>query len=105
MEHKEYNKFEDAQRRIKRIKGFYYHLIVFVIFNGVLLISKDSMANALFGDEALLYPQAMNWIYWNIGVWLFILVAQGIYVFGNAPVFIRKWEDRQIKKYMNDNPN
>jgi hypothetical protein len=103
MKDKEFEKIGHAQRRIKLIKGFYYHLIVFVIFNGVLLISKDSMAKALFGNEALVHPKAMDWIYWNIIIWLFGLVIHGLFVFDKAPKFVKKWEEQQIKKHLNEN--
>lgn len=105
MENKEYKKFEKAKRRIDRIKSFYFHLIVFVVFNAILLLSKDSMAIALFGKGAIVHPKAMNWIEWNIYIWGAGLLVHAIFVFGRVPFFIKKWEERQIKKYMNKDTN
>lgn len=103
MENKEYTKFKKAQRRIMQIKSFYNHLIVFVIINAVLLLSKDRIAIALFGEEALVHPDAMNWIEWNIYIWGVGLLIHALFVFGRVPFFIKKWEERQIKKYMSEN--
>jgi hypothetical protein len=105
MENKEYKKFEKAQRRIARIKSFYNHLIVFVVFNAILLFLKDEMAIALFGEEALVHPEAMNWIEWNIYIWGAGLLIHALFVFGRVPFFVKKWEKRQIKKYMNKDTN
>lgn len=100
MENKDYKKFEKAQKRIVQIKGFYNHMAVFIIINAVLLLSKEKMAIALFGEEALVHPNAMNWIEWNIYIWGAGLLIHGLFVFGRVPFFVKKWEERQIKKYM-----
>ena len=102
MESKEYNKFEKAQRKIVQIKSFYHHLIVFVIFNAVLLLSKNKMISALFGENTLIHSRAMDWVYWNILIWGLILGVHAIFVFGNVPFFVKKWEERQIKKFMEE---
>lgn len=103
MENEAYVKFKKAQRRIVQIKSFYNHLIVFVIFNAALFLMRDRMAIALFGEETLIHPNAMNWIEWNIYIWGAGLLLHALFVFGRVPFFVKKWEERQIKKYMNEN--
>ena len=100
MKNKDYKKFEKAQRKIVQIKSFYNHAAVFVIINAILLFSKEKMSTALFGEDALVHPNAMNWIEWNIYIWGAGLLLHALYVFGKVPFFIKKWEDRQINKYM-----
>jgi hypothetical protein len=105
LENKEYKKFEKAKKKITQIKSFYNHAAVFVIINAVLLLSKHKMTVALFGEGASVHPKAMNWIEWNIYIWGAGLLIHAIFVFGRVPFFVKKWEERQIKKYMNENNN
>ena len=102
MENKEHNKFERAQHRVARIRRFYNHLGVFIIINATLLLSKNKMAIAFLGERATDYPEAMNWIKWNIYIWLVILAIHALLVFGNVPFFVKKWEERQMKRIMED---
>jgi len=102
MENKEHNKLERAQLRVAQIRRFYRHVGVFVIINVALLLSKDQMTIAFLGEKAMDHPEAMNWIYWNIYIWAAILAVHALYVFGNVPFFIKKWEKRQIERFMKE---
>lgn len=50
--------------------------------------------------EILKHPEFFNWIYWNLILWAIGLIIHGLWVFGSNPLFVKDWEERQIKKYM-----
>ena len=83
-------KYEKARKRVEEIKGFYSHLIVYVIVNiGLFLLN--------------LFTNPGNWwFYWVIigwGIGLFFH-AMGTFVFNRFPG--KQWEDRKIKEVMKD---
>lgn len=100
MKNKEGNGFERAHRKVRQIRGFYSHLGFFVVINSSLFLLKDKMTIALFGKEALGNLELMNWIDWNAYVWGVFLVLHALILFVNAHIFVRKWEERQLVKYM-----
>lgn len=102
MENKYYAKLDRAQRRVAKIKGFYNHLAVFVVINSGLWLFKDKMMTYFFGEEVLSIPGAMSWVNWNILIWMFILLVHGLLVYGNIPVLLKKWEDRQMEKFIQE---
>jgi hypothetical protein len=102
MESEGRNKFERAQRRVARIKGFYRHAVIFVVINGCLVILRDKIGVAIFGEIALDNPRIMSWVDWNLYVWLIILVVHAILVFKKTPYLVKDWEKRQIQKYMDE---
>ncbi|TMM56867.1 2TM domain-containing protein [Maribacter algarum] len=94
--------YERAQKKVKDIKGFYGHLAVYVIVILVVLSTRGrfmSIHNTIFQDS-----EYLNWIDWNVFgtpiIWGIFLIMHGIRVFGKNPFLGRKWEDRQIQKYM-----
>lgn len=91
MELKENNNaaYERAAKRMKDIKGFYVHAIVYVLVNVFLLIlNLKSSDDADFGMFAT--P-----LFWGIG-----LAAHGLSVFGRNLIFGKKWEERKIQELM-----
>ena len=54
------------------------------------------MTIALFGMAALGNLGLMNWIDWNAYVWGVFLVLHALILFGNAHIFVRKWEECQL---------
>ena len=94
-----------AQQRILKIKKFYHHLGIFLIVNTVLMLTKNTIAISIFGEKALVYPEIMNWVYWNIFIWAFIVGIHALIVFGKLPKLVRNWEQRQIDKYLEEDIN
>lgn len=97
------DKFLRAKERVSKIKGFYRHIGVFVLFNIPLVLFEDRMAAAIFGERVASNPKAMEWVDWHLFIWGAILVIHALLVFGRIPAWIKKWEDRQIAKYMKRN--
>ena len=81
-----------AQKQVKRIKGFYTHLTVFVLVN--LFIIAGNIWDApthWFG-----YDSFATAIFWGIG-----LAAHGLSVFGANWFLGNNWEERKINELMN----
>lgn len=90
--------YHAAYKRVKRIKGFYTHLIVYVLVNSYLIVNQcfdDNSFQALF--QLHTYSTAF---FWGIG-----LVAHGLSVFGREIFFGSDWEERKIRELMNKDKN
>jgi len=80
--------YERAKKRVEELKGFYAHLIVYVVVNAVLvLINLWTSPGFLW----FLFPL----IGWGIG-----LFFHAVFGFGLFGVFTKEWEDKKIKEYM-----
>ena len=84
-------KYQQALKRVKRIKGFYIHLIVYIfvnIFIYVMMIPK------LHGDYFALRNFSTA-LCWGIG-----LLAHGISIFIPGLLMGKDWEGRKINELM-----
>ncbi|WP_111308400.1 2TM domain-containing protein [Confluentibacter sediminis] len=79
-----------AEKRLKQIKGFYAHLLWYLIIN-IILIGII----ATNGGDLLEFKTYSTAFYWGIG-----MVFHAIGVFGKNPIFSKKWEERKIQEYM-----
>ncbi|MEP2057957.1 2TM domain-containing protein [Maribacter litoralis] len=100
----ELNEFEQsdklirAQKKVKELKGFYIHLLVYVLVNLFLMTititaimsAGESFTEALFNIGTFSTP-----FFWGIG-----LAFHAAKVFGFNPFFSKDWEQRQISKYV-----
>lgn len=102
MKTNDYNnddKYLKAKKRVESIKGFYWHLAVYIIINGIITISKitrnisngDSLYDALFDIGTIFI-----WIPWGIGVLIHGLVVFEVFKF----LLGKNWEERKIKELM-----
>lgn len=85
--------YERAKKRVKRIKGFYIHVLVYVLVNVMILVLKYLKHGKIeFHD-------------WGIGLWGIGLIIHGLSVF--LPNFIlgSNWEERKIREIMEKNKN
>ena len=92
METREQENYDRARKRVQKLKGFYIHLLVYVVINIGLLISIYAVLGK--GD----FWQAGHFItplFWGIGLLLHWLNA-----YDYTPVLGRKWEERKIREYM-----
>jgi hypothetical protein len=103
MEIERRNKNTKAKKRVKELKGFYTHLIVYFVINTTLLIIKI-MGNYYYGDYFMgslwHFSTFATWVFWGIG-----LSFHAIKVFKKNPFFNKDWEDRQMQKYMEEDRN
>ena len=87
-----------AKKKVKKIKGFYVHLLVYVLVNLFLLVS---IYLNLDEDESIFqFGHFTTAIFWGIGV-----VIHGISTFGLDMIFGKNWEERKIKEYMDKEEN
>jgi hypothetical protein len=88
------DRFKAAYNRVKRIKGFYVHTLVYVLVNAFIIIPS-------FNRNVLSLQDFWNWetfytaLFWGIG-----LLVHGISVFGQNIFFGQKWEENKIKELM-----
>ena len=86
-------KYQEALKRVKKIKGFYTHAIVYVIINIMIVI-----INIQDLKEGESYFQAQNFFtafFWGIG-----LLAPGLSDFMPNWIMGQNWEERKIKEFM-----
>jgi len=82
----EQERYQEAKKRVEEIKGFYFHLVTYVIINAVLII-----INLLTSPEYL-------WFIWPIVGWGVGLLIHAFTVFSN--LWGKSWEERKIKEIM-----
>ncbi len=88
-----------AHKRVKKIKGFYVHALVFVLVNAFIIVS--SYNRSLFGNEVFLRWETFSTaFFWGLG-----LLAHGLSVFGKNIFFGQNWEERKIQEFMNKDKN
>lgn len=100
----ESERYLKAQKRVKEIKGFYWNLFWYLFTNlawlGVIFYfnAEDSFFD--FGFWGMGYGLVANVIFWGIGLFFHWFV-----VFGRHFTFSKSWEERKIKKFMEDDKN
>lgn len=80
--------YERAAKRVKDLRDFYSHLIVYVLVNAFLLF-LDIRDGDTGGTEFL----GLNWAYWPLFGWGIAVVLQALALFGPA----RGWEERKLQ--------
>ena len=100
------DKLEAAKKRVDEIKGFYYHLTVYLIVNIVLLIFRTPIVLFFVDSNETPGEGFLEWVDLNIlltpilwGIALFIHFAV---VFGLKPGFIKNWEKRKLEQFLNE---
>ncbi len=90
--------YEMAQKKVKKLKNFYVHLIVYILVNIFILFKHYS--NLEEGESFFSLPTFSTAFFWGIG-----LVAHGFSVF--VPYFVlgKEWEEKKINEYMNNEKN
>ena len=81
-------RYQKAKERVEQIKGFYIHLIVYVVVNLI-----------LFSINMIVSPDDL-WFFWPLVGWGVGLGFHALYVFGIVPRFGAEWEERKIREIM-----
>ena len=89
----EKDRYERAEKRVKRIKGFYTHAIVYVVINIMLVIVK--IQNLDSRESFLQWQNFTTLFFWGIG-----LLAHGLSIFTPNFMLGKDWEERKIKELM-----
>ena len=80
--------YQQAKKRVGQIKGFYWHLVLYVLVNALLLIIN------------LVTSPTWLWFYWPLLGWGMGIAAHWVSVFGIGNVLGQDWEERKIKELM-----
>jgi amino acid transporter len=104
MDYSENLKMRKARKRVEALKGFYKHLLVYIIVNIALFILRSNVLE-FFQSES---PDKnfMEWIDWNFLIipifWGIGLLFHAAKIFQYKLPFIKNWEERQLKKFMKE---
>ncbi|MFS4417088.1 2TM domain-containing protein [Maribacter sp. 2307ULW6-5] len=90
MENRNDVAYKNAQERVGELKGFYSHLMVYVLVIGVL---------AVFNFYTVNFP----WVIFPAVGWGIGLAGHGLGVFGQNLLFGKKWEERKIREIISRN--
>lgn len=91
-------KYQQALKRVKRIKGFYTHLIVYVVINTMLIIVNYDHADVNY--HFWRYQTFNTPFFWGIGLFI-----HGLSVFLPGMVLGKNWEEKKIKELMDKEKN
>jgi hypothetical protein len=80
--------YNQAKRRVRRLRGFYLHLTIYVLVNALLLAIN------------LVTSPSILWFFWPLLGWGIGIVAHAVSVFGTGPFLGKEWEERKIKQLM-----
>ena len=86
----EQEKYEQAKNKVKSIKGFYTHLLVYVVIN-VMILAVSAQHKTL--ENFFTFSTFFTAISWGIG-----LLAHAFGVFGHNLILGKDWEERKIKE-------
>ncbi|HLO73514.1 MAG TPA: 2TM domain-containing protein [Flavobacterium sp.] len=85
--------YYEAAKRVKKIKGFYTHAIVYLVIN--LMIVVINIQNLNEGESYFQYKNFITAFFWGIG-----LLAHGLSTFMPQWILGTDWEERKIKELM-----
>jgi len=83
----------EAMEYVKRLKGFYIHLTIFIAVVIVLLTIK-----LIIPPHDLVVPPHLHWIIWLMFGWTIGIVIHAIKIFKPFDYMTPEWEKEQIEK-------
>ncbi len=90
-----------AENKVKKLKGFYFHLILYLVANLawflVLLFSNHLSTYYEYGFWGMGYGHVSTAVIWGVVVIVHYLLISGIY-----PTFSKKWEQRKIQEFLSE---
>jgi hypothetical protein len=95
---KEHERYERAVRHVKKIKGFYSHLLVYLLVNVFMIFGSVYVHDN--SDRLFQIQTYYTALFWGVG-----LLAHGLSVFGISLFLSEQWEENKIKKLMDKENN
>ncbi|MGI9653443.1 2TM domain-containing protein [Chryseobacterium sp. RLHN22] len=89
-------RYREAAKRVKKLKGFYIHLMVYCFVNIFIIIAKALSLDA--GEKFWEWDLLKLPFFWGIG-----LLAHGLSVFLPSMILGSNWEEKKIKELMEKN--
>ena len=85
--------YQEALQRVKKIKGFYSHLLVYVVIN--LMIVIVNIQGLKPGESYFQWQNFFTAFFWGIG-----LLTHALSTFMPHWIFGRTWEENKIREFM-----
>jgi len=86
------DKYKRAKKQVEELKGFYIHLVVYILVNGFIL------GNIFYHvDNFWQWPHFFTLLFWGIG-----LAFHAFHTFGYSPILGKNWEKKMIDKFMEE---
>ena len=98
MENFDEIKYQEATKRVKKIKGFYTHLTVYIVVNTMIIIVN--VQNLDEGESFFKFKTFSTALFWGIG-----LAAHGLSVFLPSLIMGKDWEEKKINELMEKEKN
>jgi len=89
----EKERYRLAAKRVKQIKGFYTHALIYVVVN--LVFVYINIQNLDEGESYFQWRNFITFSFWGIG-----LLAHAASVFLPNLIFGKNWESKKIKELM-----
>ncbi|WP_375237903.1 2TM domain-containing protein [Aurantibacter sp.] len=90
--------YTEAVKRVKKIKGFYVHFIVYIVISLMMLGVKMYYTSP--SESVFRYQNFTTFFFWGIGI-----VAHASAVFIPQLKFGKQWEEKKIKEIMERKKN
>lgn len=98
MENFDEIKYQEAAKRVKKIKGFYTHLTVYIVVNIMIIIVN--VQNLDEGESFFKFKTFSTAFFWGVGI-----AAHGLSVFLPSLIMGKDWEEKKIKELMEKEKN
>lgn len=79
--------YKEARKRVKEIKGFYIHLLVYLLVLCLRFVFEEMGILSFKGSS-----------FWGMGFWAVGLIAHGCSVFLPHMILGRNWKERKIRE-------
>lgn len=93
-----------AENKVKKLKGFYFHLFLYLVVNLawflVLLFSNHVSSYYEYGFWGMGYGHVSTAVIWGV-----VLVIHYVLISGINVTFSKKWEQRKIQEFLNNDKN
>ncbi len=86
---------ERAKKRVEELKGFYWHLAVFAVFNTFNFLNY--FIGLEWSEHMELWIVLLIFFAWGVG-----LTLHAWHVFGTYHFLGAEWEERKIREFMNE---
>ncbi len=86
----QFEKYLRAKKQVEEIRGFYSHLLSFIIVNLLLLT-----INLIYSPERL-------WFYWTTMGWGIGVFFHGLKAFNETPFLGKDWEEKKMRQFMEE---
>ena len=89
----------NAKKKVKEIKGFYSHFLIYVLINifisGIIIFGLTYSDNSSLSESFTNFGVYSTWLFWGIGIFFHWLS-----VFGFKNLLGSSWEEKKIRELM-----